>query len=146
MRFLWAYLLMQMCCFKRSVKVISFCTNCEYIFRKVTFKILILMFADLEILQRSYSAKFLVGANSGQVISVKLERTIGFVVSDLGVTAIAVSNVGGSSAALNAITTVMSVVAEVRSDMGVQKRFQATIRDLSSISETQLLHILYQRH
>ena len=46
------------------------------------------------------------------------------------------SNVGGSSAALNAITTVMSVVAEVRSDMGVQKRFQATIRDLSSISET----------
>lgn len=98
---------------------------------------------DLEILWCFYSSKFLERANCGQTISVNLKRTSGFGLSDLGIAAIAVSNIGGSWAALNAITTVISAVGEVSSDMGVeQKRFQPTIRDLSSISETSLEHII----
>jgi flagellin len=93
-------------------------------------------FGNLNILDGSYSAKFLVGANGGQNISVNLERSQGYGSSGLGVNTTDVSTVGGASAALTAITTAISAVGGVRADLGaLQNRFQSTIRNLTNISE-----------
>jgi flagellin len=93
-------------------------------------------FGDLNILDGSYSAKFLVGANGGQNISVNLERTSGYGSSGLGVNTTDVSTVGGASAALAAVTGAISAVGGVRADLGaLQNRFQSTIRNLTNISE-----------
>ena len=93
-------------------------------------------FADLNILQGSFSAKFLVGANGGQTISVNLSRPRGFGAFGLGISVTDVSTIGGASAALTAITAAISAVGGARSDLGAaQNRFQSTIRNLSRISE-----------
>jgi flagellin len=93
-------------------------------------------FGDLNILQGEFSAKFLVGANGGQNISVNLERTSGYGSSGLGIAATDVSTVDGASGALTAITTAISSVGGVRADLGaLQNRFQSTIRNLTNISE-----------
>ncbi|MBU3002113.1 flagellin [Paraglaciecola arctica] len=93
-------------------------------------------FGNLDILDGSYSAKFLVGANGGQNISVNLERTSGYGASGLGVAATDVSTVGGASAALTAVSEAISAVGGVRADLGaLQNRFQSTIRNLTNISE-----------
>jgi flagellin len=93
-------------------------------------------FGDLNILQGEFSAKFLVGANGGQNISVNLEKTQGYGSSGLGVNTVDVSTVEGASGALAAITTAISSVGSVRADLGaLQNRFQSTIRNLSNISE-----------
>jgi flagellin len=93
-------------------------------------------FGNIDILDGSYSAKFLVGANGGQNISVNLERTSGYGSSGLGVNATNVSTVGGASAALTAVSEAISAVGGVRADLGaLQNRFQSTIRNLTNISE-----------
>jgi flagellin len=93
-------------------------------------------FGNLNILDGSYSAKFLVGANGGQNISVNLERSQGYGSSGLGVNTTDVSTVGGASAALTAVSEAISAVGGVRADLGaLQNRFQSTIRNLTNISE-----------
>lgn len=93
-------------------------------------------FGNLDILDGSYSAKFLVGANGGQNISVNLERTSGYGASGLGVNNTDVSTVAGASAALTAVSEAISAVGGVRADLGaLQNRFQSTIRNLTNISE-----------
>ncbi|MFS1702332.1 flagellin [Alteromonas sp. AMM-1] len=93
-------------------------------------------FAGVDILTGGFSAKFLVGANGGQTISVNLSRSGGFGASGLGVGTVSVSSVTGASAALTAVDTAISAIGAQRASLGaLQNRFQSTIRNLSSISE-----------
>ncbi|KMT66331.1 flagellin [Catenovulum maritimum] len=93
-------------------------------------------FAGVELLTGNYSAKFLVGANGGQSISVNLSRTAGFGASGLGVGSLTVATEQDASAALTAIDAAISAVGSARADLGaLQNRFQSTIRNLSNVVE-----------
>jgi flagellin len=87
-----------------------------------------------------YSAKFLVGANSGQNISVNLSAgsiaTAGFSATGLGLAALSVSTAVAASAAVTAIDAALSAIGEVRADLGsAENRFQSSIRNLSNVNE-----------
>lgn len=98
-------------------------------------------FNNINILNASYSAAFLVGANSGQTISVNLSAAkvvggTGFSATGLGIGTLSVETFGKASAALASIDTAISAIGNVRSDLGaLQNRFQSTIRNLTNISE-----------
>ncbi|AEE22207.1 MAG: flagellin N-terminal helical domain-containing protein [Paraglaciecola chathamensis] len=93
-------------------------------------------FGTTDILDGTFSAKFLVGANGGQNISVNLSRPDGFGATGLNIDDLNIDTVEGASAALTAISEAISSVGGVRADLGaLQNRFQSTIRNLSNISE-----------
>ena len=94
-------------------------------------------FGGVDLLSGTYSAKFLVGANGGQTISVNLSRTGGgYGTSGLSLSNLSVSSVSGASAALTSIDSAISTIGGARADLGaLQNRFQSTIRNLSNISE-----------
>jgi flagellin len=93
-------------------------------------------FANIDLLSGNFSAKFLMGANAGQNISVNLSRSAGFGSSGLGLAATTVATVNGASTALTAIADAISTIGGVRADLGaLQNRFQSTIRKLTNISE-----------
>ncbi|MFT4654243.1 MAG: flagellin [Patiriisocius sp.] len=88
----------------------------------------------------SYSGKFLVGANSGQNISINLSAgsiaTAGFSATGLGLAALSISTAGGASTAIDTIDTALSAIAELRSDLGAsENRFQSSIRNLGNVNE-----------
>lgn len=88
----------------------------------------------------TYSAKFLVGANSGQNISVNLSAasiaTAGFSATGLGLAALTVSTAAGASAAVDTIDSALSAIGAVRADLGsAENRFQSSIRNLSNVNE-----------
>jgi flagellin len=91
-------------------------------------------FGNVNILSGSFSAKFLVGANGGQTISVNLSRTGGYGASGLSVQNVDIST--DASAAISTIDNAISAIGSVRADLGaLQNRFQSTIRNLSSVNE-----------
>jgi flagellin-like hook-associated protein FlgL len=93
-------------------------------------------FGNQNLLTGSYSAKFLVGANANQNISVNLSRANGYGTTGLGLAALTVSTVAGASAALALIDSAVKAVDGKRADLGaIQNRFQATIRNLTNVSE-----------
>lgn len=93
-------------------------------------------FGTQNLLTGGFSATFLVGANAGQNIDIKLSRAGGYGTNALGLSALSVSSVGGASGALALIDTAISVIDGTRADLGaIQNRFQATIRNLTNISE-----------
>lgn len=94
-------------------------------------------FAGVDVLSGGYSAKFLVGANSGQSISINVSRASGFGTSGLFPSInLSVSTPSAASAALLAIDTAIETVDDKRADLGaIQNRFQSTIRNLTNISE-----------
>lgn len=94
-------------------------------------------FAGVTILNGTYSAVFLVGANAGQSISVNISRAGGgYGTSGLGLANLTVGDAQGASAALTAIDSAISIIGGIRADLGaIQNRFQSTIRNLSNISE-----------
>ncbi|WP_417551859.1 flagellin domain-containing protein [Marinomonas fungiae] len=95
-------------------------------------------FGGVDLLTGGYSAKFLVGANAGQTISVNISGTGGanFGASGLGVSTVDISTEGGASAALTALDAAITTVDSKRADLGaVQNRFSSTIRNLSNIVE-----------
>jgi flagellin len=93
-------------------------------------------FGKTDILTGTFSATFLVGANSGQSIAVSLNKTGGYGASGLGVGATTVATEAGASAALASIDAAISTIGGTRADLGaLQNRFQSTIRNLSNISE-----------
>jgi flagellin len=94
-------------------------------------------FGGLSLLDGSFSAQFLVGANAGQTISVNLSRTGGFGTSGLfNGQLVSVVTVGQSSAAIASIDAAISAIGNQRAEIGAtQNRFQSTIRNLSNISE-----------
>ncbi|OCW98202.1 flagellin [Alishewanella sp. HH-ZS] len=93
-------------------------------------------FGTQNLLTGGFSATFLVGANAGQNIDIKLSRAGGYGTNALGLSALSVSSVGGASGALALIDTAIGVIDGTRADLGaIQNRFQATIRNLTNISE-----------
>lgn len=94
-------------------------------------------FGNIDLLKGDFSAKFLVGANAGQTISINLSRTGGgYGTSGLGLSTLSVSSVGGASAALASIDSAIKTIDSARADLGaLQNRFQSTIRNLSNIVE-----------
>ncbi len=94
-------------------------------------------FGNIDLLKGNFSAKFLVGANAGQTISINLSRTGGgYGTSGLGLNKLSVSTVGGASAALASIDSAIKTIDSARADLGaLQNRFQSTIRNLSNIVE-----------
>ncbi|MEW9797594.1 flagellin N-terminal helical domain-containing protein [Alteromonas sp. CYL-A6] len=93
-------------------------------------------FNGVAILDGSFSAAFLVGANAGQTISVNLSSSDGasYGASGLGVGSIDVST--DASAAMADIDAAISTIGGIRADLGaLQNRFQSTIRNLSNVSE-----------
>lgn len=95
-------------------------------------------FGGVDILTGGYSARFLVGANGGQTISVNISRTGGYGFSGLsnGASDLTVADAESASAALTTIDSAISSIDAARADLGaIQNRFQSTIRNLSSISE-----------
>ncbi|MFW8590247.1 flagellin [Glaciecola sp. 2405UD65-10] len=94
-------------------------------------------FGGVDVLSGDFSSKFLVGANSGQTISVNVSRVDGYGTSGLfpGFD-LSVSTPGAASAALVAIDAAIEAVDGKRADMGaIQNRFQSTIRNLTNVSE-----------
>ncbi|GAB3030388.1 flagellin N-terminal helical domain-containing protein [Bowmanella dokdonensis] len=94
-------------------------------------------FGGVNILDGTYSAVFLVGANAGQSISVNISRTGGFGASGLfnGVN-VSVATAQEASRALSLVDTAISTIGGARADLGaIQNRFQSTIRNLSNISQ-----------
>jgi flagellin len=94
-------------------------------------------FAGVTLLDGTYSASFLVGANAGQTISVNISRTGGYGFSGLSNgTDVTVATGEGASAALTVVDSAISAIGGVRATLGaIQNRFQSTIRNLSNISE-----------
>jgi flagellin-like hook-associated protein FlgL len=93
-------------------------------------------FGNQNLLAGGYSAKFLVGANANQNISVNLSRAGGYGTSGLGLGALTVSSVAGASGALALIDSAIKAIDGKRADLGaIQNRFQSTIRNLTNISE-----------
>ncbi|MBF7072342.1 flagellin FliC [Glaciecola sp. MH2013] len=98
-------------------------------------------FNKVDLLTNNFSAAFLVGANSGQTISVNLsgpnlQGINGFSATGLNIGDLSVATFGGASAALVAIDNAISSVGGVRADLGaLTNRFQSTIRNLTNISE-----------
>jgi flagellin len=94
-------------------------------------------FGGVNLLDGKYSAKFLVGANAGQSISVNISRTGGgFGTSGLGLSKLSISSVTGASAALASLDSAIKTIDGKRADLGaLQNRFQSTIRNLSNIVE-----------
>ena len=97
-------------------------------------------FNKTDILTGGFSAVFLVGANSGQTISVNLSAPgnslTGFSATGLAIDGLSVSSAGGASAALATLDTAISAVGGARADLGaLTNRFQSTIRNLSNIVE-----------
>ncbi len=93
-------------------------------------------FGGVDILKGGYSAKFLVGANAGQTISVNLSRTGGFGSSGLSLASLSIATVGGASTALATIDSAIKTIDSKRADLGaLQNRFQSTIRNLSNVVE-----------
>lgn len=100
-------------------------------------------FAGVEVLSGAFSARFLVGANSGQTISVNLSSQAlvragvdGFSATGLGITTSDVLTETNASALLTDVDNAISAIGGLRADLGaLQNRFQSTIRNLSNISE-----------
>lgn len=95
-------------------------------------------FGGVNILSGTFSSAFLVGANSGQTISVNLSSASGasYGASGLGVGTVDVSTVGGASAAIASIDTAISSIGAQRAELGaLQNRFQSTIRNLTNVVE-----------
>ncbi len=93
-------------------------------------------FGTTLLLDGNLDVDFLVGANAGQNINVALTNTSGYGTAALGLSGLSVATVSAASAALGLIDTAIGEIDGARADLGaVQNRFQATIRNLTNISE-----------
>jgi flagellin len=91
-------------------------------------------FGGVDLLSGGFSAKFLVGANGGQTISVNISKSGGYGASGLGVGSVNVTT--DASGALTTIDNALSTIGGARADLGaLQNRFQSTIRNLSNVAE-----------
>lgn len=98
-------------------------------------------FNGVNILDGGFSAAFLIGANSGQNISVNLSTgslgsITGFSNAGLGIATLSIGTAAAASSAMDSIDAAISGLNAVRADLGATtNRFQSTIRNLTSISE-----------
>jgi flagellin len=94
-------------------------------------------FGGVNILNGTFSAKFLVGANAGaqQNISVNIQNPGGWGTSGLNLGSLSVNSVPQASAAVATVDNAIKKVDSQRAKLGaVQNRFQSTIRNLTNIS------------
>jgi len=90
-------------------------------------------FAGKNLLDGSFNADFLVGANAGQTVNVAISDAF-----DTGAGSLNVQETLGNSAdaLLGEVDAALSKIGTQRADLGaLQNRFQSTIRNLSNISE-----------
>jgi len=90
-------------------------------------------FAGKNLLDGSFNADFLVGANAGQTVTVAISDAF-----DTGAGSLNVQETLGNSAdaLLGEVDAALSKIGTQRADLGaLQNRFQSTIRNLSNISE-----------
>ena len=90
-------------------------------------------FAGKTLLDGSFTANFLVGANAGQTVTVAISDAF-----DTGAGSLNVQETLGNSAdaLLGEVDAALSKIGTQRADLGaLQNRFQSTIRNLSNISE-----------
>ena len=90
------------------------------------------------LLKGTLSATFLVGANAGdlQNIKVVLSNDGGYGVSGLNLNDLSVSTFANAASALADLDTAIKTIDSTRAELGaIQNRFQATIRNLTNISE-----------
>ena len=90
-------------------------------------------FAGKTLLDGSFTANFLVGANAGQTVNVAISDAF-----DTGAGSLNVQETLGNSAdaLLGEVDAALSKIGTQRADLGaLQNRFQSTIRNLSNISE-----------
>ncbi|MFP8965827.1 flagellin [Pokkaliibacter sp. CJK22405] len=93
-------------------------------------------FGGTDLLKGGYSAKFLVGANAGQTISVNISQAGGFGASGLGIGTLSISTTALASASLAQLDSAIKTIDGKRADLGaIQNRFESTVRNLSSIVE-----------
>lgn len=93
-------------------------------------------FGTQKLLDGNLSATFLVGANANQEIAVVLNNTNGYGTTALGLGTLSISSYANASAALAKIDSALGVIDGARAELGaIQNRFQATIRNLTNISE-----------
>lgn len=91
-------------------------------------------FGGTNLLDGSYSASFLVGANAGENITVAIGTSV--TQSGLGITNASVTSAAGASAAMAMIDSALKTIDQERAGLGaIQNRFESTIRNLSNISE-----------
>lgn len=92
-------------------------------------------FGGTSLLDGSYSADFLVGANAGEKININLTNT-SITATGLNVDTLSVSTATNASAAIAALDSAIKTVDSERAGLGaLQNRFQSTIRNLSNVSE-----------
>lgn len=92
-------------------------------------------FAGKNLLDQKFNETFLVGANANQNISINLSKQA-FNAEGLGIKDISVSSSAKAGEALKILDNAISTIGAQRADLGaIQNRFQATIRNLSNISE-----------
>jgi len=88
------------------------------------------------LLDGNLNVDFLVGANAGQNINVALTNSGGYGTTALGLASLSVASVTAAGSALALIDTAIGTIDGARADLGaLQNRFQATIRNLTNISE-----------
>lgn len=91
-------------------------------------------FNGKKLLDGTFSGKLQVGADKGQVISIKIATDMD--AAKLSVNALKVASNGDAGSAIVKIDTALKTVATTRSDLGaVQNRLESTISNLSNISE-----------
>ncbi len=94
-------------------------------------------FNGVDILNGTFNAEFLVGANANQTISVDMTKQDGYGYTGLfGAFDLSVSSAGGAASALEKINQALSTINSTRADLGaIQNRFESTVRNLANISE-----------
>jgi flagellin len=93
-------------------------------------------FGTTLLLDGNLDVDFLVGANAGQNIKVELTNSGGYGTAALGLAGLSVASVTAAGSALALIDTAIGTIDGARADLGaLQNRFQATIRNLTNISE-----------
>jgi flagellin len=91
-------------------------------------------FAGVPLLSGDYSSTLQIGAFAGQTLSVNFSRQGGFGASGIAVGSIDVTTLNTASAAITAIDSAISAIAQERADIGaLTNRFQSTIRNLLDV-------------
>lgn len=93
-------------------------------------------FGTQKLLDGDLNAEFLVGANAGQTISITLSNTGGYGATGLSIDTLSISSFQSAADSLATIDTAIATIDSARAELGAtQNRFQATIRNLTNISE-----------
>lgn len=93
-------------------------------------------FNGKNLLDGSFDESFLVGAGSGETISLTLDLSNGYGTQGLGMSGLSVSTAAAAATALTTLDTAISAIGGARADLGaLSNRFESTIRNISNVSE-----------